>query len=119
LKTFFYFHVYTIDFKTLQMNVFMKKIALIFVAFLFTLVVTNAQESGGLKGPAAKNFKPWKHQAESEAVMVIVSSNGKKGPEFKNYKIWKEDSEMMAARSKTEVKKTGPDAKNQKPWKHN
>ncbi|MFD2200310.1 hypothetical protein [Shivajiella indica] len=97
----------------------MKKIALIFVAFLVTLAFTNAQESGDLKGPAAKNYKPWKHQAKSEAMMVSVSPDGKKGPEFKNSKIWKEDSEMMVAGSKSKVKKTGPEAKNQKPWKHN
>jgi hypothetical protein len=99
----------------------MKKIALIFVAFLFTAAITNAQESGELKGPAAKNYKPWKHQTKLSPVMLKVNPSEKTGPEFKNDRIWDKDTDLMAMdkEGKSTERKTGPEAKNRKLWKNN
>jgi hypothetical protein len=101
--------------------IYMKKIALICVAFLFTAAVSNAQESGELKGPAAKNYKPWNHQAKSSTMMLKVNPNEKTGPEFKNDRIWDKDTDLTAMdkEAKSTERKTGPEAKNRKPWKNN
>ncbi|WP_373521051.1 hypothetical protein [Aquiflexum sp.] len=99
----------------------MKKIVLIFVTFLFTIAITHAQELRELKGPAAKNYKPWKHQQKSSVVILNVNPSEKKGPEFKNVRIWKDDSEVVAINleTKSQERKTGSGVKNRKPWTKN
>ena len=81
-----------------------------------------AQNKVGLKGPAAKNYKPWKDGVQKESVIVVNQEISVKGPKAKNRKPW----EAQTTEKKHAVQITlgsnkrflkGPAAKNYKPWK--
>ena len=96
----------------------MKTIALTFVASVFTLsaLATNNDE---LKGPAAKNAKPWLNQTTSSIVVVEAPTAIKlMGPAMKNSKPWSDKNTTVtnAISSKAKSRLTGPAAKNAKPW---
>ncbi|WP_439129158.1 hypothetical protein [Polaribacter sp.] len=73
-----------------------------------------------LKGPAYKNFKPWKKSKTEIQEIQLVTSNKSElvGPEYKNYKV------LESAKNKKKIKLvtskrsklTGPAYKNYKPW---
>jgi hypothetical protein len=89
-------------------------------AAFFAFNIANAQSHQELKGPAAKNYKPWKQQARTGTLMVKVDETPKKGPAFKNKKRWQSESKKVDIPSDLVVREriTGPKAKNRKPWKN-
>lgn len=87
------------------------------LAFFFTIFVVNAQAFKDLRGPAAKNYKPWKDNSEKTTAMVNVSPNEKQGPAFKNAKTWEQEAEKapLISRPVGEKREFGPKAKNRQP----
>lgn len=83
-----------------------------------TSVGGNAQRGNAqrvsLKGPAAKNHKPWKN-SESATTILVTQRNERKGPAAKNNKVRKENMKMnpVVFESREELK--GPKAKNFSP----
>ena len=78
-----------------------------------------------LKGPAYKNYKPWKNSSkENTKVITLVKSkkSGLTGPDYKNYKPNKEDSSKKVKTIKLVESKRkdlkGLAYKNYKPWKN-
>ena len=61
------------------------------LALLFACSISHAQARNGLKGPAAKNYKPWMQPTKAFTPSVAVSDykNRLKGPSAKNSKPWK------------------------------
>ncbi len=99
----------------------MKKLAFAIIALFFTVSFANAQEFKELKGPAAKNYKPWKQQARTGSLIVRTTPVDQQGPEAKNQRVWEQEMEMEVLSVGTEPRErvTGPEAKNKKPWKSN
>lgn len=99
----------------------MKKLWMIGTAMLLWIGAANAQEWNDLKGPAAKNYKPWKSQARNVTADVRSERSDVQGPEFKNQKPWNQSDATMPVDTTldTSDKVTGPKAKNKKPWKNN
>ena len=98
----------------------MKKTALILVATFISFTVLS-QNRNELKGPAAKNYKPWKNKVTSVEIYSNVSDADLKGPVAKNFKPWKrdkiDDSQKKSVALKAQkTKLQGPAAKNYKPW---
>lgn len=81
--------------------------------------IANAQSHQELKGPAAKNYKPWKEQARTGTLMVKLDATPLKGPAFKNQKKWESEANTVDVPSELVVREriTGPKAKNRIPWK--
>ena len=98
----------------------MKKFVLI-LAFILASVPSMAQKRSDFKGPAYKNYKPWKHETVPTTLYVSTEKKSLKGPAYKNYKPWKDTSEKKAITintSGTERQKLkGPAYKNYKPWR--
>lgn len=90
-------------------------------AFLLSVAAANAQEWNELKGPAAKNYKPWKSQSKNVTAEVRSERAELQGPAFKNQKPWNQTGEKVGVDTTldTSDKVTGPKAKNKKPWKKN
>ncbi len=80
-----------------------------------------SQSRTDMKGPNAKNYKPWKHEAKATPVESKTAGAVEvKGPRAKNKKAWRKGTEGYADVSvDTNRTKTlkGPKAKNAKPWK--
>ncbi|MFT4833681.1 MAG: hypothetical protein ACI83W_000307 [Marinoscillum sp.] len=98
------------------------KILIITLGFIFSTLLVGAQAKNDLKGPAAKNYKPWRDKTEINVPtpVIAVDKVALKGPAAKNHKPWKVDSEteyvaIEIGSPRTELK--GPAAKNYKPWK--
>ncbi|MDP4681074.1 MAG: hypothetical protein NWS46_12000, partial [Cyclobacteriaceae bacterium] len=91
------------------------------IALFVTIGSVVAQVTKDLKGPAAKNYKPWKDKNKEASVNVvsILSKKELKGPEAKNYKPWKDKNNRAPGVKISEAKPKlkGPAAKNYKPWK--
>jgi len=95
------------------------------ISLLFISATIMAQSDKPLKGPAAKNYKPWKDKVKDTKIVytkTVTTQNKLKGPAAKNYKPWKitgeESTTIIVANSKKILnKRTGPAAKNYKPWK--
>ena len=90
-------------------------IAIIFGAISFGF----AQQGTSLKGPAAKNSKPWKQEFVSKSIVTSAVSTVQ-GPEAKNIKVWNatdttQSTEITIGTNKNGL--MGPAAKNYKPWK--
>lgn len=101
----------------------MKKAALILPIILLFVSVGFGQAKNDLKGPAAKNYKPWKDKNKSHATLVTSDKSNKKlmGPEAKNQKAWKnneQDESVIVATTSGKKKLMGPAAKNHKVWKN-
>lgn len=103
----------------------MKKVALI-LGFILVSFGASAQEKSDvkrsdLKGPAYKNYKPWKHKTVPTVVYSVNNKESLKGPAYKNYKPWKDTSKAEASVVITSgherQKLRGPAYKNYKPWK--
>lgn len=99
----------------------MTRFTFILVALFLAFNVSYAQSHSDLKGPAAKNYKPWKEQARTSVLMAKVVDTTEKGPAFKNKKAWKTDADQVEINTTLRERKrvTGPEAKNRKPWKSN
>lgn len=98
------------------------KSLLIAIAFMTVATFSYAQERGDLKGPAAKNYKPWmkKSDAEVKKVYTLKTPSQVKGPAAKNRRIFdrsdKSYQEVNFVSNRPKV--TGPKAKNAKPWRN-
>ena len=102
----------------------MKKITLFLCLFAMAMVV-SAQSSTTMKGPKAKNSKPWiKNKADQADAIVLVSLDAPKlkGPAAKNKKAWKKKEGQVYQRvmvtNMPEDLRKGPRFKNRKPWKN-
>ena len=97
----------------------MKSIIFAF-AFLAIASVGYAQSSNDLKGPAAKNYKPWQQKDKAPAIKVHTLETATKlqGPSAKNKKSWELETKNYkeTALVSTRPKVTGPKAKNAKVW---
>ncbi|MDN3686586.1 hypothetical protein [Cyclobacterium jeungdonense] len=93
---------------------------IIAIAFMTVASFSYAQDKSDLKGPAAKNYKPWmkKDKADPKKVYTLSETEKLQGPAAKNKKSWKSDDknfkEVKLVSTKPRV--TGPKAKNAKPW---
>lgn len=97
----------------------MKKLITPLVAFaLFASFSVQAQNRTDLKGPEAKNYKPWANEQVDTKDYIVKTGDVKTGPEAKNAKPWAQDNKevlVLNMESKKDHKK-GPEAKNAKPW---
>ena len=80
--------------------------------------MTYGQMRTELKGPKAKNYKPWK-ASKSNSVVASLDVESVKGPEAKNARVWDSttkanSSSAIASSNRLSIK--GPKAKNRKPW---
>lgn len=103
----------------------MKEVAFI-LGFVFISVGAFAQEKtevkkSDLKGPAYKNYKPWKHKTVPTVVYTLEREEKLTGPAYKNYKPWKDQAKKEKVAIKVgdseRQKLTGPAYKNYKPWR--
>lgn len=97
------------------------------LAFTFVFLLTlsfslSAQIASGLKGPKAKNYKPWKDDVKKETIVLVDNDTSLKGPAAKNRKSWETQTsektyvvQIKLGSNKRFLK--GPAAKNYKPWK--
>lgn len=71
-----------------------------------------------MKGPAAKNYKPWENSEKSAKTILVTQYKQLKGPKAKNHKPWNNDCERypMAFVDRKDLK--GPKAKNTRPFEH-
>lgn len=83
------------------------------------LLAFNVSEAQDLKGPKAKNYKPWKGQAKTTTLVVKTDEPAQKGPAYKNKKAWDAQANKVEITPQAGVKEnvTGPKAKNRKAWK--
>ena len=97
----------------------MKKLWMIGAAILLSVAAANAQQWNELKGPEAKNYKPWKSQARNVTAEVRSDKSEAMGPAYKNQKAWTQTDATTSVDTSldTSEKVTGPKAKNKKPWK--
>src|SRR6056300_952391 len=101
----------------------MKNITLILALIFISSSAAFAQKRSELKGPAYKNYKPWKHK--STPTVIYTEENKKSdltGPAYKNYKPWKDTTEASYAVVKFGTEKSkimGHEFKNYKPWRKN
>lgn len=100
------------------------KTVIIAILFTATAMFANAQSRNDLKGPAAKNHKPWKSKAKTEQTIVMKSTDSEKvqGPAAKNNKVRSQEEvvefrEVAIVSEKSSLK--GPAAKNTKVWSTN
>ena len=88
--------------------------------FMFVASFSIAQDKNDLKGPAAKNYKPWmkKEKTEPKKVYTLTETKKLQGPLAKNKKSWKKkDANYKEVKLvSTRPRVTGPKAKNAKPW---
>lgn len=76
--------------------------------------MTMAQYNS-LKGPAAKNFKPWENTTQHTTVVSVRMKKAQKGPAAKNAKPWEQDYESTPVVRNNSKKLKGPAAKNSRP----
>lgn len=103
----------------------MKKVAFI-LGFLLVSFGNFAQEKktekrSDLRGPAYKNYKPWKHKTVTPAIYLVNKKKSLTGPAYKNYKPWRDTTKtetvLINTRGTERQKLRGPAYKNYKPWK--
>ncbi len=102
----------------------MKKLLIASLVLIFVVSYSaQAQSRNSLKGPAAKNYKPWKNtESSSTQVVIAAEKEVKKGPAAKNEKVWERKSantQYVAVDSTPKTKLMGPAAKNRKVWESN
>ncbi len=97
----------------------MIRFTFILSALFLALNVSYAQSNDNLKGPAAKNQKPWQKQSKDGVILVMVDDKANPGPQHKNAKPWRADQTKLGIQTSLVVRErvTGPKAKNQRPWK--
>jgi hypothetical protein len=96
----------------------MIRFTLLLAALFLTLNVSHAQSHEDLKGPAAKNYKPWKQQARNGVLLVNMEAADSKGPAYKNEKHRVKNVKKTEAATNLRKREriTGPKAKNRKAW---
>jgi len=97
----------------------MKKIIFILPIFVFISSLGMAQSKNDLKGPKAKNYKHWKHDDSSSALLFTAEEETKKGPAAKNQKVWRNNPATIQSAQAVDLSSTprlkGPKAKNTPP----
>lgn len=86
--------------------------------FALSMMVTFAgfAQTDGLKGPKAKNYKPWENPQPAKPILVAVKKDVK-GPAAKNIRPLENSESTVVAKATTPKKRVmGPEAKNSKPW---
>ena len=89
------------------------------VALTFGFVLSYGQTEKPLKGPKAKNAKPWMAKKQKTDIAVATNYQRVTGPAAKNAKPWQNNqarSGFTALAASTTPRLTGPAAKNAKPW---
>ena len=84
---------------------------------LFMILISTwgiAQNRNSLKGPEAKNYKPWQHKSTSSRLMTKKNRMILEGPAAKNDKVWNDDSESTPVKTMKRRRIFGPAAKNKK-----
>ena len=81
--------------------------------------MTYGQMRSELKGPKAKNYKPWKANKSNTVAVASLDVESVQGPEAKNARVWDSatkvnTSSAIASSDRSTMK--GPKAKNRKPW---
>lgn len=97
----------------------MKNLVLTFV-IVFLSISAFAQKRSDFKGPAYKNYKPWKHKNVVTLVYTTSEKSNLTGPEYKNYKPSKDKSDKkytLISFGSERSKLKGPAYKNYKPWR--
>ena len=87
-------------------------------ALMFCFFYAEAQFPKGLKGPAAKNYKPWldKYKKPSVFVQSLKTNSRYKGTQAKNQKAWLRNARPITVARANNPRLKGPAAKNWKPW---
>ncbi len=80
-------------------------------------LVSFGQNKSDLKGPAAKNYKPWQDKSIGSPLVTQGEVNKFSGPEAKNVKVWEKSNKNMIAVKAVANKPKGYKAKNSKVWK--
>jgi len=96
----------------------MKK-GLMMLILMLAVGMTYGQMRSELKGPKAKNYKPWKANKSNTVVVASLESESFKGPEAKNARVWDKTNRVnstTAVVSSDRATLKGPKAKNRKPW---
>ena len=97
----------------------MKQIIATLTLVFFVVLTGYAQDRNTLKGPEAKNYKPWLN-TEQPAPVYQMDVEKLKGPQAKNQLAW---TKARVEAPKSEIvlepreKVMGPAAKNAKRWK--
>jgi hypothetical protein len=94
-----------------------KTITLIMSLILLSICGV-AQNRNSLKGPEAKNYKPWKNESSS---LTLKSKNNRvvlKGPAAKNNKVWNNNAETISIKALNRRRIFGPAAKNNKDYSY-
>lgn len=101
----------------------MKKI----IVFVFGLLLASGvgfAQTADVKGPKAKNTKPWKHNREKTTIILAGGKDDRTvGPKAKNERNIEAESQIVLTETNDlepsgKSKKMGPNAKNQKPGKN-
>lgn len=92
----------------------MKKSTLLIAALLIASVAFAGNSD--LKGPKAKNAKPWNPENAGQIALSISEKQDVKGPKAKNRKVWIAGSKERQPILSEPNKLKGPKAKNAKPW---
>ncbi|MBD0831247.1 hypothetical protein [Aestuariibaculum sediminum] len=93
---------------------------LFILAFVFVSFSAFSQDRSDLKGPAYKNYKPWKHKTEAKPAFTSETKSNLTGPAYKNRKVWKKESDAEYTKVATGHERSelmGPAYKNYKPGK--
>ena len=69
----------------------MKRTILVTLLLAICITFSFAQDKADLKGPAAKNYKPWMHK-EHAKTYVMAKRKVRQGPVAKNHKVWNDDN---------------------------
>ncbi len=97
----------------------MKYLIALILGLIISIGTVAAQRPTDLKGPAAKNYKPWRDKDKVKTKVVTMRKERLQGPAAKNYKPWankaKRTPGVKIAEAKPKLK--GPAAKNYKPWR--
>lgn len=99
------------------------KSLLLLIAMMTVGALSYAQVNGGLKGPAAKNYKYWLDDNNKPEATEVVTLDQEplQGPAAKNRKVWQQEQDVnynTVATLSTRPRLMGPQAKNYKPWKY-
>ncbi|WP_215224347.1 hypothetical protein [Echinicola shivajiensis] len=100
----------------------MVKVALMVAAGFFSAetLETEDKKHRDLKGPKAKNYKPWKEKARKGTIVVNFDRDPITGPAYKNQRPGELNTNLVEISQdlKPIDRPTGPKGKNYKPWKN-
>lgn len=101
----------------------MKKI-IVFVLGMMLVSGVGYSQTATVKGPKAKNTKPWERNKDKTTIVLVGGKEDKKvGPKAKNERNIAAESQVVLSEgsgidASDKPKKIGPTAKNQKPGRN-